>query len=88
MIFAISVGGLLRGKVTCAPAAGHRFEPAGDRPSNLVGTDLLHEVETFDDPVLLLGKLLASLLIRPVMNTPGSASIKSFGSDAVFSHAE
>src|SRR5260370_6426182 len=35
-----------------------------------------------------LGKLLASLLIRPVMNTPDSASIKSFGSDAVFSHAE
>jgi hypothetical protein len=35
-----------------------------------------------------LGKLLASLLIRPVMNKPGSASIKSFGSDAVFSHAE
>src|SRR6266849_2035269 len=34
-----------------------------------------------------LGKLLASLLIRPVMNTPGSGSIKSFGSDAVFSHA-
>jgi len=35
-----------------------------------------------------LGKLLASLLIRPVMNTPGSASTRSFGSDAVFSHAE
>ncbi len=30
------------------------FEPAGDRPSNLVGTVLLHEVETFDDHVMLI----------------------------------
>ena len=29
------------------------FEPAGDRPSNLVGTVLLHEVETSDDAVLI-----------------------------------
>jgi hypothetical protein len=30
------------------------FEPAGDRPSNLVGTVLLHEVETSDDDVVLI----------------------------------
>jgi hypothetical protein len=30
------------------------FEPAGDRPSNLVGTVLLHEVEASDDDVVLV----------------------------------
>jgi hypothetical protein len=30
------------------------FEPAGDRPSNLVGTVLLHEVETSDDDAVLV----------------------------------
>src|SRR5690242_641416 len=30
------------------------FEPAGDRLSNLVGTVLLHEVETSDDDVVLI----------------------------------
>ena len=29
-------------------------EPAGDRPSDLVGTVLLHEVETFDDDAVLV----------------------------------
>src|SRR5690349_2967004 len=30
------------------------FEPAGDRASNLVGTVLLHEVETSDDDAVLI----------------------------------
>jgi hypothetical protein len=30
------------------------FEPAGDRPSNLVGAVLLHEVETPDDDAVLI----------------------------------
>jgi hypothetical protein len=30
------------------------FEPAGDRPTNLVGTVLLHEVETSDDDAVLV----------------------------------
>jgi hypothetical protein len=30
------------------------FEPAGDRLSNLVGTVLLHEVETPDDDAVLI----------------------------------
>ena len=30
------------------------FEPVGDRPSNLVGTVLLHEVETSDDDAVLI----------------------------------
>ena len=32
------------------------MEPAGDRPSDLVGVVLLHEVETFDDDVVLVGE--------------------------------
>lgn len=32
------------------------LEPAGDRPSDLVGAVLLHEVETFDDDVVLVGE--------------------------------
>ena len=32
------------------------FEPAGNRPSNLVGTVLLHEVETSDDNTVLVRK--------------------------------
>ena len=34
--------------------ASNAFEPAGDRPSNLVGTVLLHEVETSDDDAVLV----------------------------------
>ena len=34
--------------------SSNSFEPTGDRPSNLVGTVLLHEVETFDDQVVLI----------------------------------
>ena len=59
------------------------LQPAGDRPSDLIGTVLLHEVQTSDDDAVL-----ASVWIRPVMNTPGSVSIKSFGSRAVLSHPE
>ena len=32
----------------------HLFEPAGDRPSDLVGTVLLHEVEASDDDAVLI----------------------------------
>jgi hypothetical protein len=34
--------------------SSNSFEPAGDRPSNLVGTVLLHEVKTSDDNVVLI----------------------------------
>ena len=50
--------------------SSNSFEPAGDRPSNLVGTVLLHEVKTSDDNVVLitlrafLGRILQKLCHR------------------------
>ena len=35
-------------------APSNAFEPAGDRPSNVVGAVLLHEVETSDDDAVLI----------------------------------
>ena len=39
--------------VSADQGPSNAFEPAGDRRSNLVGTVLLHEVETSDDDAML-----------------------------------
>ena len=43
-----------------SPSKGpsNAFEPADDHPSNLVGTVLLHEVETSDDHVMLIREVV------------------------------
>jgi hypothetical protein len=72
----------------CVRCPSNAFEPADDRLSNLVGTVLLHEVETPDDDAVLVREAARQSPDSAVTNTPGSASINSFGHGAVFSHAE